>query len=68
MRYLVSLKSVKSSDTAYIFVFEKIPDGTVIGWGTDCQENDGTRKWKVMSCSEDMYSSWGTADGRADNR
>ncbi len=55
MRYLVSLMDFETMDTAYIYVYAPVADGTVIGWGADVRQADGIRKWTVLSCNENRY-------------
>lgn len=56
MKYLLSLIDFETMDTAHIYVFAPVADGTVIGWGHDERQADGIRKWTVLSCNDARYS------------
>lgn len=56
MKYLLSLKDERTGDSAYIHVFAPVEDGTIICWGADCTQEDGLRRWKVMSCTCAQFS------------
>ncbi len=47
MKHTYRLNAVKGNEVAYITVFAPLESGTIIGWGSDDSEPDGTKKWEV---------------------
>ena len=50
MQYIVRLENTRTSLHDALLVFEPIPAGTVIGWGSDEHSPDGIAYWTVVGC------------------
>lgn len=55
MKYRLHIQDPLTCETTQIIVFSPVEEGTIIGWGADCREQDGLRKWKVFGCVADPY-------------
>lgn len=56
MKYRLHIQDVKTNETTQLIVFSPVEEGAIIGWGADCREKDGVRKWRVFGCVPDPYA------------
>ena len=56
MKYRLFIQDIETAETTQLIVFSPIEKGAIIGWGADCMQPDGIRKWRVFDCVADRYA------------